>query len=408
MKKVVSLLLALVMALTLVACGDKNTGDTNNPGPTGDDAPAYRIGIVTGSVSQSEDDRRGAEAFQAEYGEDMVKLAIYPDNFTEETETTIQTIVNLSADPLMKAIIVNQSVPGVTEAFRKIKESRPDIICIAGESHEDLPEIGSAADLVCNNDFVSRGYLIIRTAHELGCDTFVHISFPRHMSYETMSRRVAIMKAACEEFGMKFVLETAPDPTSDVGVSGAQAYILEQVPAWAEKYGQKAAYFCTNDAHTEPLLKRLLECGGYFIEADLPSPLMGYPGALGLDLSQEAGDFDKILAKVESAIVEKGGADHFGTWAYSYGYTLSAGLALHAKNVIDGKSELKDMDDLAAALQVYSPKAAWNGAGYTNATTGVKSENVFLIYQDTYIMGDPGHFMGNADVEIPEKYFTIS
>jgi hypothetical protein len=401
MKKVVSLLLALIMAFSLVACGEKK-------GETDDNTVPYKIGIVTGSVSQSEDDRRGAEAFQKEYGEDMVQLAIYPDNFTEETETTIQSIVNLSADPLMKAIIVNQAVPGTTEAFRKIKETRPDIICIAGESHEDLPEIGSAADLVTNNDFVSRGYLIIRTAHELGCDTFVHISFPRHMSYETMSRRVAIMKAACEEFGMKFVLETAPDPTSDVGVSGAQAYILEQVPAWVEKYGQNAAYFCTNDAHTEPLLKRLLECGGYFIEADLPSPLMGYPGALGLDLTEEAGDFEKILTKVESAIVEKGGADHFGTWAYSYGYTLSAGLALHAKNVLDGKSELKDMDDVAAALQVYSPKAAWNGASYTNATTGAKSENVFLIYQDTYIMGDPGHFMGNATVEIPEKYFTIS
>ncbi|MEE1412818.1 MAG: DUF3798 domain-containing protein [Oscillospiraceae bacterium] len=401
MKKVVSLLLALIMALSLVACGEKK-------GETDDNTVPYKIGIVTGSVSQSEDDRRGAEAFQKEYGEDMVQLAIYPDNFTEETETTIQSIVNLSADPLMKAIIVNQAVPGTTEAFRKIKETRPDIICIAGEAHEDLPEISSAADLVTNNDFVSRGYLIIRTAHELGCDTFVHISFPRHMSYETMSRRVAIMKAACEEFGMKFVLETAPDPTSDVGVSGAQAYILEQVPAWVEKYGQKAAYFCTNDAHTEPLLKRLLECGGYFIEADLPSPLMGYPGALGIDLTEEAGDFEKILTKVESAIVEKGGADHFGTWAYSYGYTLSAGLALHAKNVLDGKSELKDMDDVAAALQVYSPKAAWNGASYTNATTGAKSENVFLIYQDTYIMGDPGHFMGNADVEIPEKYFTVS
>lgn len=401
MKKVVSLLLALIMAFSLVACGEKK-------GETDDNTVPYKIGIVTGSVSQSEDDRRGAEAFQKEYGEDMVQLAIYPDNFTEETETTIQSIVNLSADPLMKAIIVNQAVPGTTEAFRKIKETRPDIICIAGESHEDLPEIGSAADLVTNNDFVSRGYLIIRTAHELGCDTFVHISFPRHMSYETMSRRVAIMQAACEEFGMKFVLETAPDPTSDVGVSGAQAYILEQVPAWVEKYGQNAAYFCTNDAHTEPLLKRLLECGGYFIEADLPSPLMGYPGALGIDLTKEAGDFEKILTKVESAIVEKGGADHFGTWAYSYGYTLSAGLALHAKNVLDGKSELKDMDDVAAALQVYSPKAAWNGASYTNATTGAKSENVFLIYQDTYIMGDPGHFMGNADVEIPEKYFTVS
>ena len=431
MKKRISMLLACAMMLALVSCGGNgsNGGSSNGgsgsgsgavsgsgsgavsgsgSGSGGNTASEYHIGIITGSVSQSEDDRRGAEAFQAKYGEDMVKLDIYPDNFTEELETTIQKIVNMSDDPLMKAIIVNQSVPGTTEAFRKVKETRPDIICIAGEAHEDLPEIGSAADLVCNNDFVSRGYLIIRTAHELGCDTFVHISFPRHMAYETMSRRVAVMREACKEFGMEFYLETAPDPTSDVGIPGAQAYIIENVPVWVDKYGEKAAYFCTNDAHTEPLLKQLVEYGGYFIEADLPSPLMGYPGALGLDLTEEAGDFEKILAKVESTLVEKGAADRFGTWAYSYGYTLSAGLAEHAKNVIDGKCEITDMDAVAEALNVYSPNAQWNGAGYTNATTGVKSDNVFLIYQDTYIMGDPGHFMGNADVEIPEKYYTVS
>jgi len=366
----------------------------------------YHIGIVTGSVSQSEDDRRGAEAFQEKYGEDRVILATYPDNFTEELETTVQTIVNLSDDPEMKAIIVNQAIPGTTEAFRQIKERRPDIICIAGESHEDLPEIGSAADLVCNNDFVARGYLIIRTAHELGCDTFVHISFPRHLSYETMSRRAAIMKAACEEFGMNFVMESAPDPTTDVGVPGAQAYIAEHVPEWVEKYGQNSAYFCTNDAHTEPLLRGLLENGGYFIEADLPSPLMGYPGALGLDLTEEAGDFTKILAKVESAVVEKGGAGRFGTWAYSYGYTVSAGLAQHAMNVIDGNSELTDIDDISKAYEEFSPGAAWNGSNYTNADTGVKADNTFLIYQDTYIMGDPGKYMGSTEIEVPEKYFT--
>ena len=370
-------------------------------------AEDFPIGIVTGSVSQSEDDRRGAEAFQEKYGEDVVKLAIYPDNFTEELETTIQTIVNLSDDPQMKAIIVNQAIPGTTEAFRQIKERRPDIICIAGESHEDLPEIGSAADLVVNNDFVARGYLMIRTAHELGCDTFVHISFPRHLSYETMSRRVAIMKEACKEFGMKFEMETAPDPTTDVGVPGAQAYILEHVPEWIDKYGTNSAYFCTNDAHTEPLLKQLLEYGGYFIEADLPSPLMGYPGALGLDLTEEAGDFGKILSKVESAVVEKGGEGRFGTWAYSYGYTVSAGLAEHARNVILGKSELDDIDAISEAYGVFSPGAEWNGSNYTNVDTGVKSDNTFLIYQDTYIMGNPGHYMGSTEVEVPEKYFTV-
>lgn len=402
MKKLICTLLALVMVLSLVACG----GAKEEPAAEAQEEVIH-IGIVTGSVSQSEDDRRGAEAFQAKYGEENVTLAIYPDNFSEELETTIQTIVNLSSDPDMKAIVVGQSVPGTTEAFRRIKETRPDILCIAGEAHEDLPEIGSAADLVCNNDFVARGYLIIRTAHELGCDTFVHISFPRHMSYETMSRRVAIMKAACEEFGMQFVLETAPDPTTDVGVTGAQAYILEKVPEWVEKYGKNAAYFCTNDAHTEPLLKQLLEYGGYFIEADLPSPLMGYPGALGLDLTEEAGDFDKILAKVEAAVCEKGGAGRFGTWAYSYGYTTSAGLAQHALNVLKGESELCDIDDIAKAYGDFCPNAQWNGSNYTDATTGVKMDNVFLVYQDTYIMGNPGKYMGSTSIEVPEQYFTI-
>ena len=423
-KRLVSIVLGAVMALTLAACGgntgaatienteaQEETTEAEAPAEDAGEAEAageeFHIGIVTGSVSQSEDDRRGAEAFQAKYGEENVTLAIYPDNFTEEQETTIQTIVNLSDDPLMKAIIVNQAVPGTTEAFRRIKESRPDIICIAGESHEDLPEIGSAADLVVNNDFVARGYLMIRTAHELGCDTFVHISFPRHMSYETMSRRVAIMKEACKEFGMKFEMETAPDPTTDVGVPGAQAYILEHVPEWIDKYGTNSAYFCTNDAHTEPLLKKLLELGGYFIEADLPSPLMGYPGALGIDLTAEAGDFEKILAKVEAAVVEKGGAGRFGTWAYSYGYTVSAGLAEHARNVILGTSELNDIDAISAAYGVFSPGAEWNGSNYTNVDTGVKSDNVFLIYQDTYIMGDPGHYMESTKVEVPEKYFTV-
>ena len=396
MKKFVSMLLCIAMLLSLVVISTASAEEGE-----------FHIGIVTGSVSQSEDDRRGAEAFQAKYGEDMVKLAIYPDNFTEELETTIQTIVNLSDDPLMKAIIVNQAVPGTAEAFRQIKERRPDIICIAGEAHEDLPVIGEAADLVTNNDFVARGYLMIRTAHELGCNTFVHISFPRHMSYETMSRRVAVMQAACEEFGMDFVLETAPDPTSDVGIAGAQAYILENAPLWIEKYGTDSAYFCTNDAHTEPLLKQLLAYGGCFIEADLPSPLMGYPGALALDLTEAGGDFEKILATVEAGVVEKGGAGRFGTWAFSYGYTLSAGLSQHAYNVLTGESELADIDDISKAFQTFSGEAEWNGSSYTNADTGVKSENVFLVYQDTYIMGNPGYFMGATEIEVPEKYFTV-
>lgn len=434
-RRLISTVLVLILGITMVGCGGQDNVQ-NDDGTESDTAEAvteenpeententstktleknagkktdeyFHIGIVTGSFSQSEDDRRGAEAFQDKYGSEMVTLAIYPDNFTEEPEVTIQTIVNLAEDPKMKAIIVNQAVDGTTEAFHRIHEKRPDILCIAGEAYEDFADISSEADLVVNYDFVSRGYLMIRSAHELGCDTFVHVSFPRHLEYETVARQVAIMKAACEEFGMKFEMETAPDPTTETGVPGAQQYITEHVPEWIEKYGKNSAFFCTNDAHTEPLIRGLLEYGGYFIEADLPSPLMGYPGALDLDLTAEEGDFEMILAKVEEAVVKKGGANRFGTWAYSYGYSVSAGLAEHARNVLLGKSLLTSIDDLSKALETFSPGALWNGSKYIDAETGDRSENVFLIYQDTYIMGDPGHYLGSTKVEVPEEYFTI-
>jgi len=404
MKKLTTILLVMLVSCSFVFAN----GQTEAASATAKDD--FHIGIVTGTVSQSEDDLRGAEALISEYGAvadgGMIQHLTYPDNFMDESETTISVIAGLADDPKMKAIIVNQAVPGTTEAFRQVKAKRPDIICIAGEAHEDPGVIASVADLAVNNDFVARGYLIIHTAHELGCDTFVHISFPRHMAYETMSRRVAIMRATCEELGMKFVLETAPDPTSDVGIAGAQQYILEHVPEWVEKYGQNAAYFCTNDAHTEPLLRQLIKYGGYFIEADLPSPLMGYPGALGIDLTAEAGDFPAILKKVEAAVVKQGGANRFGTWAFSYGYTVSAGLGQHAINVIRGESELLKLSDIMKAYGKYTPGAKWNGSFYTDTATGVKAKNFVLIYQDTYIMGGKG-FMGTTNIEVPEKYFLL-
>ena len=136
------------------------------------------------------------------------------------------------------------------------------------------------------------------------------------MSYETLGRRRAIMEQACKDLGVKFVFETAPDPTSDVGVAGAQQFILEKVPSWVKKYGKNTAFFCTNDAHTEPLLRQIAKYGGYFVEADLPSPLMGYPGAFGVDLAGDSGNWSAILKKVEAAVVKAGGKNRMGTWAY--------------------------------------------------------------------------------------------
>jgi hypothetical protein len=370
----------------------------------------FHIGVVTGTVSQSEDDLRGAEALIKEYGDTknggMIQHITYPDDFMSQQETFISSVVALADDPLMKAIVINQAIPGTTEAFKRVREKDKNILLLAGEPHEDPLVIqSSGADFIVSNDFISRGYTIIWAAKQLGAKTFVHISFARHMSYETLSRRRAIMEEACKDLGLKYAFETAPDPTGDIGMPGAQQFMLEKVPQWIEKYGKDAAFFCTNDGETEPLLKQMLAYGGIFVEADLPSPLMGYPGALDLDLAKEAGDFPAILKKVEAAVIAKGGAGRFGTWAFSYGYTLTAGLGEFAKNVIEGKAKKTNLSDMFTALGKYTPGAKWNGAYYVDMGTGVRAKNQVLIYMDTYVFGKG--FLPTTKQTIPEKYYTI-
>lgn len=379
------------------------------------DAPKFHIGVCTGTVSQSEDDLRGAELLIKKYGDvasgGMIKHITYPDQFMTEMETTISQIASFADDPLMKAVIVNQGIPGTTEAFRRIREKRPDILLFVGEAHEDPGVIQSAADLAVNADNIARGYLIIAAAKKLGVTDFVHISFPRHMSYELLSRRRNIMEVACNDLGVKFHFETAPDPTSDVGTAGAQQFILEKTPAWIAKYGPKTAFFCTNDAHTEPLLKRIAEGEGYFIEADLPSPLMGYPGALGIELADVAGDFPAILKRVEEAVIAKGGKGRMGTWAFSYGFTNSYALGEYAVTLLNKGVDAKNFrrnfkqEDVFKAYTDASPGSSWSGSMYTDVNTGVKSKNHVLVYQDDYIFGQG--YLGMTEVEVPEKYFTI-
>jgi len=372
------------------------------------DAP-FHIGVATLTVSQAEDTYRGAERLIKEYGDvangGMIKHVTMPDNFMSEMETTISQIVGLADDPKVKVIVVDDAIPGTTEAFRRVKEKRKDILCFAGEPQEDPNVITSTADFAIGVDNIIRGYLIINTAKKLGAKTFVHISFPRHMSYELLSRRRAIMEQACKDLGLKFAFETAPDPTSDVGVAGAQQFILEKVPAWVQKYGKDSAFFCTNDAQTEPLLKQVAKQGAIFVEPDLPSPLMGYPGAFGIDLKNEAGDWPAIMKKVEKTVIAAGGKGRMGTWPYSYGWSTVCALAEYGKRITEGNAKLYNLKDLWKCYDKYTPGAEWNGAPYFDMAKQMKIKKFVLVYEDTYVFGRG--YMGVTKEKVPEKYIKL-
>lgn len=306
-------------------------------------APAFKIGVVTGTVSQNEDEYRGAEAAIRKYP-GLIKHVTYPDNFMQEQETTIAQITGLAADKSVKAIVINQAVPGTVAAIRKVKQTRPDVIFILGEPHEDPPIVEKYADasLIPNNP--ARGKSIVQLAKKMGAKKFLHYSFPRHMSMALLAQRRDIMKDECERLGLDFVFVTAPDPMGEGGLPAAQQFILEDVPRQVAKYGKDIAVFSTNCGMQEPLIVATLKTGAIFPEQCCPSPTHGYPGALGLKITDELkGNFPAITKAISADIKKRGAAGRFATWPVATGYLNTiAGVEL-AKLAVEKKLDLSDL-----------------------------------------------------------------
>lgn len=72
----------------------------------------------------------------------------------------------------------------------------------------------------------------------MGAKTFIHYSFPRHLSMELIARRKDLMEKRCKELGIQFVSVSAPDPMGEQGITGSQQFILEDVPRQLAKYGK--------------------------------------------------------------------------------------------------------------------------------------------------------------------------
>lgn len=332
-RRVVALLLLVVLAITISGCGkDKQAAKAD-----------FKVGVVTGTVSQGEDEYRAAEIMKERYGDRVIHVT-YPDNFMQEQETMIGRITELAADSDVKAIVVCQGVPGTAAAFDKVRRTRDDILLLVGVTQEDPKIIGAKADIVFDRDELERGKTIPKLAKEMGAKKFLHYSFPRHMSIPLVSQRKDIFKEECEALGIEFIDVSSPDPMGPDGIPGTQKFILEDVPLQVKTHGKDIAVFGTNLAMQEPLIRAALDAGCIFPEQCSPGPTMGYPGALGIDVKGMAGDMDAILDAIEDKIVEKGGAGRFATWPIALNMTIIQAMTELAFQAVDGEIELTDLD----------------------------------------------------------------
>jgi len=343
MKKIICLALAAVMVLGLFGLTAKAEANDN-----------WKVAILTGTVSQGEEEFRAAEKAVATWGADHIITDTYPDNFTSEMETTVSKLVAFASDPDVKAIVMCQAVPGAKAAFDKIREmGRDDILLIAGTPQEDPAVIAAAADVVMYADEAKQGDTIMETCYNWGIDVFIHYSFPRHMAMELIVARHELLEKNAEALGIEMVDVIAPDPTAEAGLSASQQFILEDVPQQLAKYeGKKVAFFTTNCGMQPSLQAAVLdEPNAYYPQPCCPSPYHAFPATLGLEL-EIGGDDEDALHQIALKLQEHDAVGRFSTWAHPVAMTIIEVGVEYAKAYIDGEiTERNDADKLKALLE---------------------------------------------------------
>ena len=391
MKKLIAMLLALIMVMSMAACGAK----TEAPAPT-EAAPAvteavteaveevasndnWKVAIMTGTVSQGEEEFRAAEKAIATWGADHIITATYPDNFMSEMETTVSTLVGFASDPDVKAIVMCQAVPGAKAGFDKIREmGRDDILLIAGTPQEDPAVIAAAADIVMYADEIAQGDTIMETCANWGIDVFIHYSFPRHMAMELIVGRHELLQQNADALGIELVDVTAPDPTAEAGLSASQQFILEDVPQQMAKYeGKKVAFFTTNCGMQPSLQAAILDQpNAYYPQPCCPSPYHAFPATLGLEL-EIGGDDEAALKQIAEKLAEHDAVGRYSTWATPVAMSIIELGVDYAKAYIDGTiTSRNDAAALASLLEEKIPGAVV--ATYTDAN-GTNFDNYYTI-----------------------------
>lgn len=300
---------------------------------------AAKVGFLSGTTSQNEEEYRVAEEMVKKYGADRVIHLTYPDKFMDEQETTIQQVMSMATDPDVKAIFLNQAVPGCVAAIQKVKEFRPDIFFISNNVHEDPALMASVNDIVLDADHPVRGEMAIPIAAKMGAKTYIHYSFPRHMSRPLNVDRVGRIQRECEKSGMQFVSVNAPDPTGDAGVAGTQQFVIEDVPRQVEKYGKDTVFFGTNVSMMEPMIRAAVNSGAMIVDLCDPSPYLGYPGALGIAIpADKQGDVAFALEAIQEKINAAGMTGRFATPAVPYALGISRAAMEYCFDVAEGRT----------------------------------------------------------------------
>jgi len=374
MKKLIPLLLSVLLLLMAAGCANKASQETVSK-----KTPEYKIGILTPTLSASEDEFRGADKVVKKYP-GMIKHLTLPDNFESEQETAITQIVSLADDKDIKGIVICAGYSGILPAIQKVKEKRPEMIVITAPIWDDPDMMAKYIDLCLDTDWVKRGETIPTKARQMGAKTFIHYSFPTHMAKELLANRRDKMKETCEKLGLTFVDISTPDPFTGSGTSPMLQFLQEDIPRQIAKYGKDTCIFGTNCPMQDVIIAKALELGFIMAEQCCPTPTQGFPAAMNLEIKPEdAGNFDKINEMIKEKAKEANETGRLSTWPVPVGVFFPEFSVEVAKGMIECSVDKTNMEQLS--------KIAKDVAGVNVDFNKMKPEydNYYLIIMDSII-----------------------
>lgn len=219
-------------------------------------------------------------------------------------------------------------------------------------------------------------------AKKQGAKTLIHYSFPRHMSYALIVARHENLKTYCAENDIELVDVTAPDPTGDSGITGAQQFILEDVPRQVEKYGKDTCFFTTNCGMQEPLIRSVFEQGAIYTLQCCPSPFHAFPAALNIDMTGHEADVDYMLEQMAIKVKEAGMEGRVSTWGVPCNMLFVEAGVEYAIKYLNGETNgVVDDEAIRATLQECAGDVQVNVTNHV-AEDGTTAANHYLVTAD--------------------------
>lgn len=328
----------------------------------------------------SSDNKKEGKKEEAQELEDSVIHIVLPKN----TDEANKKIVKLSKDEDIRGIVLATDRPGMLPALKQIREKRPDIVTVCASTPEEPAKISEWVDLCIDTNMLEVGENIVTLSKELGAKTFIYYSSKSDLADEKINNRRNKIKETCKNENVKFIEVLTPEYLTEKGKSDMQKFLEEDIQKKVDQYGKDINILGANDSMDEIIIKNAIKLKYIVAQQSNPSPVDGYPAAMGIKLSKkDSQNFSKVNDMISEKAKEKGISNRLGGVPMPTSLLLTE-LSVHiAVQMVEEDLTQEDVSD-PDYLEKFAEEKYGIGAIFEKANEEIDNYQLMTIEQIIY------------------------